>query len=204
MNLNFEFSGATPPAGSAPWLTATFQDNADNGAIPVGTVRLTMSAANLVANEFASVWNFNLNPSLTPGLLTFTPVNIAAVASVGISTGVDAFKADGDGYFDISFDFPPPPGAFAGKFTSGESVVYDITYGGAGFGVNSFSFGSAPGGGNGTYLTAAHVQGIGSSAGGSGWIGPVNPPGAVPEATSFIIWSMLIVGAGMRASRRRP
>jgi hypothetical protein len=204
MNLNFEFSGATQPAGSAPWLTAKFENNADNGAIPVGAVRLTMSAANLVANEFAALWYFNLNPSLTPGLLTFTPVSIGAVASVGISTGVDAFKADGDGWFDISFDFPPPPGAFAGKFTSGESVVYDITYGGAGFGVNSFSFSSVPGGGNGTYRTAAHVQGIGSSASGSGWIGPVDPPGGAPEATSFIIWSMLIVGAGMRASRRRP
>ena len=27
INLNFEFSGATPPAGAAPWVTITFAQN---------------------------------------------------------------------------------------------------------------------------------------------------------------------------------
>lgn len=111
-----------------------------------------------------------------------------------IGTGVDAFKADGDGWFDILFDFPPPPGSQNARFTAGETVVYDITYTGP-IDVNSFDFSSAPGGGNGTFLSAAHVQQTGGGSG-SGWIGA-----AVPEpATALLLGGGLVA---LAAGRRR-
>jgi hypothetical protein len=201
MSLDDEFSGGTNPAGATPWLTATFQD------IGGGTVRLTMDAANLVGTEFIDEWHFNLNPALTPTSLAFAAVDVSDVGSVSINTGVDAFQADGDGKFDIQFDFPSPAGA--GRFTSGESVVYDITYSGVGtFSESSFNFVSAPGGGNGSFHTAAHVQGIGASGSFSGWIGNESPPRVetgsdpVPESATFVIWSILIAITGLVTSRR--
>jgi len=203
MELDIEFSGGTDPAGATPWLTATFDDSVGPG------VRLTMDASGLVDVEFASEWSFNLDPALTPADLVFTAVNNADSVPNSISTGVDAFQADGDGKFDILFDFPPPPGAFAAKFTTGETVVYDITYTGLGtFDENSFDFFSAPGGGQGTFRAAAHVQGIGPTGEDSGWIGddgggPGNGEPIIPEAASLIVWSVLISCSGMAIARRR-
>jgi hypothetical protein len=206
MNLDVEFSGATPPAGATPWLVATFQDQGG------GVVRLTMDASGLVGTEFVSEWSFNLDnvTPLDPTLLAFTAVDISDIpgfsTATDIDTGVDAFQADGDGQFDILFNFQTSAGA--GQFTSGESIVFDITYGGVGtFNEGSFNFGSAPGGGNGTFHTAAHVQGIGTSGSGSGWIGnndrPTTGQGEVPEAASLIVWSLLMWSVCLAATRRR-
>jgi hypothetical protein len=208
INLDTEFSGAADPQGATPWLTAVFQDQGG------GVVRLTMSTANLVGTEFVGVWNFNLNPALDPTLLAFSAVNIAAVSpdfvvATDIDTGVDAFRPDGDGFFDIEFDFPQS--SSANRFTAGESVVVDITYTGVGtFNETSFNVESAdgPGMSPGPFHSAAHVQSI-SVAPGSGWIGNERPPvvqtggGDVPEAASFLVWALLIGSVGFAATRRR-
>ncbi|GAH74224.1 unnamed protein product, partial [marine sediment metagenome] len=60
-DLSIEFSGATPPAGAAPWLNATFDDGGS-----AGSVDLTLTAVNLVGSEFVNVWLFNLDPALNP------------------------------------------------------------------------------------------------------------------------------------------
>ena len=210
LELDDEFSGATDPAGATPWLTATFDDSIGGGA-----VRLTMSTLGLVGSEFIPAWYFNLDPLLTPTALLFSAVDTADVDSVGISLGVNAFKADGDGYFDIKFVFANDAGD--DRLSADETVIYDITYGGAGtFDENSFIFGSAPGGGNGTYYSAAKVQGIGVDGEDSGWIGaglPEEPPppgpgggnegGVIPEPTALIVWSLLMGSVSMIASRPR-
>jgi hypothetical protein len=202
-DLDIEFSGATPPAGTAPWISATFDD-----AVNPGFVRLTMSADNLVGTEFIDDWLFNLDPALDPTALMFTPISNVDSVPNSISTGVDAFQADGDGKYDILFDFPPPPGTFASEFTTGETVIYDIS-GIVGLTANSFDFLSAPAGGHGPFKSAAHIQGIGPTGNDSGWIAPDDgngggpPTGSpVPEPGTLVLMGLGLVGLGWVARRR--
>jgi hypothetical protein len=100
-DLDTEISGATPPAGATPWLSATFDDSGTPGS-----VELTLTAVNLTGTEFVSVWLFNLDPSLNPALLTFSaPLKTGTFTTPVISKSVDGFKADGDGFFDIKIAF---------------------------------------------------------------------------------------------------
>jgi hypothetical protein len=99
MNLDTEFSGGADPQGATPWLVAVFEDQGG------GVIRLTMNTSGLVGTEYVSEWSFNLDPMLDPTLLAFSAIDISDVpgfsAATDIDTGVDAFKADGDGSFDI-------------------------------------------------------------------------------------------------------
>lgn len=191
LDLSVEFSSGVDPEGVSPWVTATFDDSF-GGA---NTVRLTMSNTNLVDQEFVSEWSFNFDPALDPTLLSIFSVDIGA-STPGVSAGANLFKADGDGFFDILFDFPPPPGSFAAEFTAGEQVVFDLTYV-APISASSFDFFSVMGGGTGTYRGAAHVQAIGSYDDGSGWIG--DPGASVPEPASAWLFGLL----GLAVLRRR-
>ena len=98
--------------------------------------------------------------------------------------GQDANKADGDGWYDIYMAFDTSGGT---KFEGTESIVFNIT-GGAGLNAESFNLESVPGGGNGTYVSAAHVQGI-SYGEGSAWIGDGSqpPPPSVPDGGSTLM-----------------
>lgn len=184
--LSVEFSGATPPEGVAPWLTATFDD-----ANTPGSVELTLEATNLTDKEFVFEWSFNLDPALDPNMLVFSsPSKTGAFADPVINTGADAFKADGDGLFDVRIDFSNGGGS-NNRFGVGETAVYTIT-GIPGLTAGSFDFLSAPAGGHGPFPTVAHVGGIGESDDYSGWI-------TVPEPTSLC----LLAGAGVALIRRR-
>lgn len=190
-DLSIEFSGGQTPEGTPPFVTAMFDDSV-GGA---NDVRLTMSTSGLVDAESAENFFFNLDPALDPALLTFTPVNVADVGATVINhAGVDLYQADGDGMFDFMFDFPPPPGDNAARFTAGETVVYDITYTGP-IDVSSFNFFAASGGGQGTFLSAAQIQSIGPADDGSGWIG------AVPEPATALLLGVGL--AGLAAAGRR-
>ena len=185
-DLSVEFSGATPPVGAIPWLKAVFDDGDTSGS-----VNMKLSTPNLTANEFVSEWSFNLDPALSPGSLVFSaPTKTGSFTSPSISTGVDAFKADGDGYFDIKLGFATGGGT-SERFGVGDAVEYTIT-GIPSLTSASFDFLSAPGGGHGPYPTAAHVQSIGEDD--SGWV-------TAPEPTSVIL--VLTGGVGFLIRRRR-
>jgi hypothetical protein len=177
--LGVEYSGGQAPVGPAPWLNATFTD------IGAGTIQLKMEAVRLTGREFLTGWYFNLNPALDPASLSFTL--LSGLAASSIQTGIDQFKAGGDGWYDIRFRFPSS--GRGDKFGVGDSVVYDVTCpGSAGFSALSFDFLSAPGGGHGPFSTAAHVQGIGPRGEGSGWVTV-----AMPEYGSL---PLLAIGLG--------
>ena len=185
--LSYEFSGATPPEGMAPWLTATFDDHD-----APGLVDLTLVTTNLTDDEFVFEWLFNLDPELDASALVFSaPVKTGEFADPTIDLGVDAFPGDGGGYFDVRVDFDNSDGAST-RFGVGDAVEYSIT-GIPTLTADSFDFVSAPHGGQGTYPTAAHVGGIGPDDGDSGWI-------SVPEPATLAV---LALGSLTLLGRRR-
>jgi hypothetical protein len=192
-NMSVEFSGATPPTGTPPWMTATFDDGGG-----MGSVMVTLDNHGLVGGEFVSNWAFNLDPSLDPSML----IASGLVASSGdgftlptISTGANHYMADGDGLYDIRFSFSLGGGS-AARFGAGEKLT--LTFSGIPtLTASSFNFLSFPAGGNGPFFTAAHVQGIDPGGDNSGWL-------TIPEPTSAAasMLSLVLVG-GYYARRKR-
>ena len=190
--LMYEVSGAVSPSGDPPWGRATFVGNG-------GTVTLTMESLLNGSDESYKVWLFNINPDITPSDLTITYVGgVAADGATGVST-TDAnqsdsgsggdFKADGDGYYDISFTWAN--GSLFGDADAGDAFstsVYTIEWSGGDLTSSDFMYRSIDGGGVGTFFSAAHVGGLYLPGGddgntdGSGWIAsdePIPAPGAV-------------------------
>lgn len=185
-DLIVEFSGGTAPEGAAPWLTVTL----DDGGTP-GSVDLTLADTNLTDAEFVMEWELNLDPALDLNALVFSaPTKTGAFTDPIINTGVDAFMADGDGFFDIQFLFDNSDGAPT-RFGVGDSVDYTIT-GIPSLTASSFDFLSKMGAGQGAFETAAKIGAIGPNDE-SGWI-------SVPEPGSLVC---LCLGASILLGRRR-
>ena len=175
--VSFDYTesfGAVSPDGPSPWATAEFNDFGG-----VGSVQLTMNVALGVNLADVTAMYFNLDPALDATSLGFNRDSGTGPtsANTSIQTGTDAFQADGDGRYDILFDFPPPPGQDTARFNAGEDLVYTIT--GAGITADSFNFFAAPGGGFGPYLSVARFQQTGPLQEGSDWVGAVPVPAAV-------------------------
>ena len=196
-NLNYVFSGQTP-SGPSPWLTATFTDTGLN------TVRLTMDASGLSGSEFVDGkgndkgWFFNLDPTKDPTKLTF--VFVSGNDANSIVTGTNAFKADGDGSYDILFQWDPKP---EDRLIEGQTAVCDITSSEAGLLASWFDYLSEPSPGSGfLFHSAAHVQGIGPGGEDSGWIGDRNG-GKIPEPSTLLLIGSGLLGLALCA-RKRP
>ena len=189
--LSIEISGATPPDGPTPWLTATFDDGGT-----AGSVDLTLETTNLVEVEHVKVWLFNLNPAFDAAdlaSLTFTETDRTGTFGVPtISKAIDGFPADGDGYFDIEIALAQPASP---HFGVGDKVEYTITGIGS-LTAGSFNFVSTPDGSPGIFTTAAHVGSTGIDDEQSGWI-------SVPEPSSFFLLCMGAFGVLVSARRWR-
>lgn len=199
--LSIEYSGGTPPAGSLPWLTATFDDEGTPG-----DVKLKLTATNLTGTEFVTKWTFNLNPTISPANITFSaPAKTGSFANPTISKTVNAFSAGPDGNYDIEFSFATSnAGGGTQRFGVGEAAEYTITGLGtaAGLIASDFAFKSQNGnqGVGGPFYSAAHVQGIGAGGNDSGWVtiqpgfDPFGNP--VPEPTTLALVA-LSMGCGI-------
>jgi len=195
-NLDNEFSGGQAPGGPAPWLSATFTD------VTPGTVSLTLSAsppggAGLTGTENVDGWYFNVDTPFV-GNLSFSPGAPAALPSGGtltsIQQGTNAFKADGDGLYDILFNFGTGTGH---GFGPGDTLTETITSSVAGLTAASFDELSAPAGGHGPFFTAAHVQNTtGTGSGGSGWIAPTGTSSVPDGASTAMLLGITLLGIG--------
>jgi len=168
--------GTTPPIGPSPYATAVFDDGGS-----AGSVTLTMTATSTIGAADITGMYFNLVDDSTATLngLGFSYVS-GPEATNGVGVGTNAYRADGDGYYDILFDYPPPGGP--ANFSAGDVSVYTIT--GAGLLASDFNVIGAPGpgaGNPGPFLSVARFQSTGTDGNGSDWVGasPVPVPAAV-------------------------
>ena len=126
-------------------------------------------------------------------------VDVTQVGSWSAATGVNKFKADGDGNYDIKVSFTTS----GNVFKAGESVTFQISSL-VGLNLEESMFNQlSVGGAKGSFHTAAHVQAL--SNGGSGWIGdtPEPPPSnGVPDG-SWTVTLLGIAAVSLEVFRRR-
>lgn len=181
ITLTHEFSGGTSPEGTPPWVTINIIQGIDSNTV---NVRVTN---NLIGSEFIDELYLNLDPNKT---WTWQDLNITARTGPTInpfSRGEDAFKADGDGFFDLLFDYPQAPPA--DRFGTGDVSSFSLTYTGP-ISPEDFNFISVDGPvGKTGFLGAAHIQSIGEGGNGSGWIANNGggPPQQIPEPGSLAL-----------------
>lgn len=196
-SMNIEFSGATAPSGSAPWVIVTFND-----FNLTGMVDMKVTAPGLTGTESLERLYLNLDPALDPTNLLFSaPTQNRAYTTPTIGTGLDGFMADGDGIYDILLTFAS--GGPPDTFVTGDSLEYTIS-GISTLDALSFFHFSTTSGGHGPFTSAAHIQNTGGGEG-SGWITDgTNGSTDIPEPASA---TLLLIGAagvlGYRFHRRK-
>ncbi len=186
-DLNQEYTGGAQPAGPPPWLRVVVDDHNANGNVTVSIQSLT-----LVNSEFVSKVLLNIKSPVVPAVLSSSSLSKSGTFSdPAVEFGANAFNAGGGSSFDMLVSFAT--GGPTNRFGAGDSVSFDVI---GHPGLNSGSFNWLSSGGSGSRLVSAHVQGIGSNAGSSGWITSVAP---TPEPASL----SLLAAAGLLARRRR-
>lgn len=170
-----DFSGPTANTGGT--ITVHIENIA-------GGVRISVTNNLIDPGAFPS--SLYLNTSVAPlAGAAGTCVDCTATGgqTMTFNFGLDSFQADGDGRYDILIDFSQ---ANANRLLAGEVVVFDVTSTTVGFTSDSFLVFSAPGGGNGPFRVAAHIQSL--PGGQSDFITETE----IPEPTS-----MLLLGTGL-------
>jgi hypothetical protein len=181
------------PDASGPWLTVATTHLGSN------QIHVDLSATALSDPEFVSEWFLNLDPVLDLDELTISALALSGGFNVPAASellvGTDAYKADGDGLYDIKVIFATSDG-LGTRFTAGDTLRLTLTYTGAGtLDASSLGFPSAPDGGSGPFLAAAHINSTGFDNEGSVWVA------AVPEPS--VAMSALLAGVVLLPLRHR-
>lgn len=227
VGLDHTFSGDSPTSSTTPWLQAVFTDiSQSNCGGSNGCVQLDLTAPNLASDgsEFVSFWHFNVLESLS----SIAGFSLGITQHSGLVPGStdgysnNAYKADGDGYYDFGFNFDTANQG--SRFVHGDEAIFYITGVNAAITSASFDATSSPnnasGGGsspNGTYRSAGHIQF--NSLNCSGWIGdsasstggsnsgPCGGGGggaSVPEPALYShVLTVGLLGIGLLVRRRR-
>jgi hypothetical protein len=187
------------PAGSKPWATATFTSSS------LDTVQLTLQAnfsdGNFVDGKDQQFgWGFNYIGDVSA--LFITSVGGTNPAD-NVLKAADAYKADGDGLYDILFQWDAKPGS---RFEASQTAIYTLTA--AGLTEANFDALSTPTAGNGTtWHSAMHVQGMVTDDPNvnSAFVGDGPAPEPAPEPATLLVWSLLFGAGWVRLSvwRRR-
>ncbi len=196
------FSGTNPPAAPPPWVDVEFKDVS-------GGVLFKVSDVGLSPGEFVSEVDLNLNPAYDPtgpARLTFTLQGQSGTFGLPtISTGDDALKAGGDGYYDISLAFSTSnQGNGRNRFGGTDSVSYLIS-GIPGLQASDFVFRSSDGI-NGLF-GEAHILGIAIPGGTSSVWADASQITPVPEpAPGILLFLGITLWAGVHSqlTRRKP
>lgn len=192
ITLNTEFSGT----GTANVGFATMEWHNSGGGVLVTLTGLNPAAPN---NNFKiTEFDFNIKSSAIAGAgITQLTGPTAGFQSPETQFIVqDAFKADGDGFFDVGLLFPNSGTTFG----AGSVATFQLT------GVTEDDLldvsVNGPAGKTGFYV-AAHVQSIGAGGGQSGWYTGQPGPNPVPAPPSVILAGIGVLGFGGWARLRR-
>ncbi len=191
--------GSTHPKLDTPWLSVIIDDHDAVGSVTMTFQTNTGVDTGLSDPETLAGVYLNLDSDISTDSLEFNYITDGSTGPKAnqIHVGIDAYKADGDGYYDLLFDFPPPPGN--NKFNAGETVVYQIT--GEGLVADSFVYWSNSEGSEwGPYIAAAKILSTGDNGSGSAWI--ASEMSAVPVPAGILMFLPSIVGIAAIGRRR--
>lgn len=193
-DYNYEYTGATPPAGPAPWLNITIDDE-----IAPGSVAIVMTSF-LTGTEYVKELLLNFEEDTFP----LTPDDFVYLPSSGpnpmVNVGENAFRAGGDGFFDIRFDFDIA--SSGDRFGAGEHVMFLVMRPD----ISALSFDHLSVLGPTQWPTVAHICSIDPCGQESGWITVEDKHSPVPEpdpGTLLIIGLLLMGVAGLVNMRNK-